>query len=163
MKVNSAFGIGLVLLLSFCVAEFLCYTFLEIRDESFYKVIQYVEYLFFMLTTVILIISFYKFRQAWKWMLILPLSVFSLVHTSGMLFLSPLPNEITVKEDTEVLFSKAPNMKEKIIVQQYWLGITGDSFISDTVQVYELCELFRISRPVSLTDVNDDWIRNIKK
>jgi hypothetical protein len=113
------------------------------------------------LTFILLITGFYKLKNNWKWFIIIPLLLFAVfIIVIGFLF-EKMPNEITIKNDTEILYINKINPKKKVIRQEYWTGITGDSPHNDTIQVYELNSSIRIIQKADVKKIDKDtnWIK----
>ena len=79
-------------------------------------------------------------------------------------FFSKMPNEIRIKDDTEILYRDKRNSKKKVILQEYWTGFTGDSNHTDTIRVYELNSSIRIIQKADLEEINSDsnWTKIVK-
>lgn len=161
MNINKPLRLGLLLLIVFIVFETVANLFFEIRDNRFYSFATYFELISFLTIAVVLTLGLIKLQNVWKWILIIPLGLFSFIYILGT-FLFTMPNEITVKEDTEVLFVNSANKNKKIIVQVYWTGVTGSNYNSDTLIVNEFSPWLRFVRPVQTSKIDNSWIRASK-
>lgn len=74
-----------------------------------------------------------------------------------------MPNQITIKADTEILYINKINSKKKVIRQEYSTGFTGDSYHSDTIRVYELNSSMRIIQKVDLREIDSNWKKVVKQ
>jgi hypothetical protein len=157
VKINKPLRIGLLLLLVFIIIETVGNLFFAIRDKGFYSFVIYFELFAFLSIAAILIFGLYKLQNDWKWFFILPLALFGIIYFFGT-FYFPFPNEITVKEDTEVLYVNSSNNNKKIVRQAYWTGVTGSSYHSDTLVVNDFCPWLRLVRPAQTSKIDNAWI-----
>ena len=137
--------------------------FFEIRSESFYDFTIIFCCIILVLISIQLFIGLYKLQSNWKWLIVIPLFSFALFAFLLSSFFDKMPNEIRVKEDTEILFLYKNQPRKKIIRQMYWTGFTGDRYHSDTIRVYELNSSLRIIRKANLDELDSNWIRNFNK
>ena len=159
MKKNNYLKIGLITFICFVIIEIIGDTFFEIRSKALYDFVIYSENIILLLTFVILMIGLYKFSKSWKWFIIVPLLFLVIFIIIFSIIFNKMPNEITIKEDTEVLYVNKNNPCKKIIRQAYFTGWTGDHYHSDTIRVYELFPSLRIIQGMELKNIDSGWIK----
>ena len=64
---------------------------------------------------------------------------------------------MAIKEDSEGLYIHKLDTKKKVIRQEYWVGITGDSYRCDTIYVCELHPALRLIQKTNLQEIDSSW------
>ena len=104
-------------------------------------------------------IGLFKLKTHWKWLIIIPFTLlFVLIAVLGFLF-RDMPNEINIKDDTEILYVNKRNPKKKIVLQEYSTGFLGDSFHRDTIHTFQLSPSLRIVWRADLDDIDSSWMK----
>ncbi|MEI6950117.1 hypothetical protein V9K67_23225 [Paraflavisolibacter sp. H34] len=162
MKVNKYILCGTISLCFYLVIDEVFKDLFEIRNSNFYFYVHKSSALILVAILSLLVFGLYKLRSNWKWLFMLPVFFFLLVVTVIEFLLPDFPNQITIKEDTEILFVDRSNKNKKIIRQAFWTGFTGDSYHSDTIEVNEINAYFRISACVRSDTLGSNWIKCTK-
>ena len=143
----------------FISINLICNNFFEIRNPALYKLLNNTSIFFSILILVVFILGICRLKSNFNWIILIPFILFVLTGAVFAALFSSIPNEITIKSDTEILLINRDNHNKKIIRQEYLTGLLGENYHSDTITVNEFSQYFRYRERIKQLPDENYWLK----
>lgn len=145
---------GVYSILGLILVRLIGNNFFEIRHVFLYTLLHIAESVIMVISLVFVVYGLPGSSRRWKRLMVIPVGLFLIFYVCFLLVLNSIemPHEIPVKADTQILYVDKDDNRKKIVIQEYWTGITGANYNADTISVYEFSSCLRLSRRMNNRD-----------